>query len=247
MPRARMIKPEFWEDEKVAELSCWSRLTYIALWNFADDFGRVKGNPKWLLHRIFPYDDHSATDLQSWLDELERLDRISPYEVNNEKYYIIINFSKHQRVNNKSNWCYPCPPLDEDSLSSNVLVHEESHRSRVHKTKTKTKTKTNILCENLKSKTLLFDVFWELYPKIRRVGKSTAEKAFLKIKDIEKVMPSIICALEKQSKTEQWTNHNGKYIPHPSTWLNGRRWEDEVVADQCVSEYSVLQYLKKEE
>jgi hypothetical protein len=32
-------------------------------------------------------------------------------------------------------------------------------------------------------------------------------------------------ALQRQSA--QWQRDDGQFIPHPSTWLNGRRWEDE--------------------
>ena len=37
-------------------------------------------------------------------------------------------------------------------------------------------------------------------------------------------------AIEKQKGSEQWTKDNGQYIPHPSTWLNQSRWEDELPA-----------------
>ena len=39
MARNRMIKPEFWEDPKVALLSDKAKLLFIALWNFALLFG----------------------------------------------------------------------------------------------------------------------------------------------------------------------------------------------------------------
>ena len=68
-----------------------------------------------------------------------------------------------------------------------------------------------------------FEAFWKLYPK--KVNKSKAEKSWEKIPS--SVDPKIIFdALAIQKKTEQWENF--KYIPHPSTWLNQRRWEDEV-------------------
>jgi hypothetical protein len=35
-------------------------------------------------------------------------------------------------------------------------------------------------------------------------------------------------ALEKQKRSEQWQKDNGKFIPHAATWLNGKRWEDEL-------------------
>lgn len=41
-------------------------------------------------------------------------------------------------------------------------------------------------------------------------------------------------ALEIQKRSEQWQKAKGQYIPHASTWLNGRRWEDEVKPDRAV-------------
>jgi hypothetical protein len=34
--------------------------------------------------------------------------------------------------------------------------------------------------------------------------------------------------LERHKLGQQWQKDNGEYIPHASTWLNGRRWEDEI-------------------
>jgi hypothetical protein len=30
-------------------------------------------------------------------------------------------------------------------------------------------------------------------------------------------------------KSRQWTDEGGKYIPHPATWLNNHRWEDQPI------------------
>jgi hypothetical protein len=42
----------------------------------------------------------------------------------------------------------------------------------------------------------------------------------------------MVKAIEVQKKSEQWQRDNGQYIPHPSTWLNQRRWEDEMEVKQ---------------
>jgi hypothetical protein len=38
----------------------------------------------------------------------------------------------------------------------------------------------------------------------------------------------IVDGLRKQVVSTAWTKDNGQFVPHPSTWLNGKRWEDEV-------------------
>ena len=40
-------------------------------------------------------------------------------------------------------------------------------------------------------------------------------------------LPKVLKALKEQVKSEQWTKNAGQFIPLPSTWLNGARWEDE--------------------
>ena len=73
-----------------------------------------------------------------------------------------------------------------------------------------------------------FDAFWKTYPK--KVGKDAAEKVWarkVKADDVQAVMD----ALDKQRSSEQWNQDGGRFIPHPSTWLNQGRWKDEDVAD----------------
>ncbi len=69
-----------------------------------------------------------------------------------------------------------------------------------------------------------FDAFWLSYP--RKVSKPTALKAWSKLSPDADLQADIIGALEFQSQSEQWRRDDGRFIPHPATWLNGRRWED---------------------
>ena len=82
------------------------------------------------------------------------------------------------------------------------------------------------------NRSLNFDPFWEAYPK--KKGKATALKAWVKIEpEIERdgsLVGRIMGALNSQKATDDWRKEGGKYIPHPASWLNGRRWEDEMGA-----------------
>lgn len=70
-----------------------------------------------------------------------------------------------------------------------------------------------------------FEVFWKEYP--RKVGKQDARKAFASA--AKKVsLEKMLGALEKQKKAPQWVKDKGQFIPHPSTWLNQERWDDEM-------------------
>lgn len=69
-----------------------------------------------------------------------------------------------------------------------------------------------------------FDVFYEAYPK--KVGRLVAIKAFKSVK-AGAVLKSILAHIERRRNSDDWSKDGGKYIPHPASYLNGRRWEDE--------------------
>src|SRR5262245_1969082 len=72
-----------------------------------------------------------------------------------------------------------------------------------------------------------FDAFWAAYPK--KAGKPAARRAWntLKPKPDEPLVKSMLAALARHAASEQWKREGGRFIPHPATWLNQRRWEDE--------------------
>ena len=69
-----------------------------------------------------------------------------------------------------------------------------------------------------------FDLFWSVYP--RKIGKGAAELAWKKIRPDDTLQVRIVDAVKAQCKSEQWKRDGGQFIPHPATWLNGKRWED---------------------
>ena len=77
-----------------------------------------------------------------------------------------------------------------------------------------------------------FEEFWRAYP--RRVGKGAAERAYSKIKPDETLHRRILSAVLMAKQSFSWQKDNGQYIPNPATWLNQRRWEDELPEDPGV-------------
>jgi len=71
-----------------------------------------------------------------------------------------------------------------------------------------------------------FDRFWAIYP--RKVGKQNCRHIWNRLKPSAELVEQIVTAVQAYKRTEQWQGANGKYIPHPSTWLNQARWEDEI-------------------
>lgn len=71
-----------------------------------------------------------------------------------------------------------------------------------------------------------FADFWAAYP--RKVAKPNAEKAWAKLVK-ENALPdmdTLLAAVANQAEANDWARDNGRFCPHPATWLNARRWED---------------------
>lgn len=97
-----------------------------------------------------------------------------------------------------------------------------------NKTKTNTKTNTNTKDKikdtaSVSPEATPFDIFWNVYP--RKVGKDKARLAFYRVTvPLEKLLQ----ALEEQKCSYQWIQDDGAFIPNAETWLEQRRWEDEL-------------------
>lgn len=72
-----------------------------------------------------------------------------------------------------------------------------------------------------------FDKWWDKYP--RKVEKYKAATLFSKIIN-EVEFDTLIEATEKFAEAVK--DKEKKFIPHPTTWLNGRRWNDPIEAPQ---------------
>lgn len=78
--------------------------------------------------------------------------------------------------------------------------------------------------EVLDQKEMWFESFWEIYPKHQ--DKKKAKQKFLKACTNEKEYKAIMDGL--RNILPVWAKKDTKYIPMPTTWLNGERWNDEV-------------------
>ena len=75
----------------------------------------------------------------------------------------------------------------------------------------------------------MFNAFWVEYPKGKKKAKPVAAKAFDKeVKQNELVFDEVMDGLKRYKRTDDWQKERGKYIPLPATFINQRRWEDEI-------------------
>ena len=69
-----------------------------------------------------------------------------------------------------------------------------------------------------------FETFYSAYPK--KVKKADVEKWFIKHKPSDEEFKKIMQGLENYQTI--WKDKDKQFIPYPTTWLNGRQWEDEI-------------------
>lgn len=70
-----------------------------------------------------------------------------------------------------------------------------------------------------------FNTFWKEYP--RKTNKKNAKRTFLRIIN-EELYQTILADIRVRKNTKDWTKDKGKFVPHPTTYLNGERWNDQI-------------------
>ncbi|MCO8073036.1 hypothetical protein NI470_05955 [Acinetobacter lwoffii] len=98
MARARNIKPSFFINEDLVELSFETRLLFIGLWTLCDREGYLEDKPKKIKMAVFPADD---VNVDQMLDELQESGFLIRYVAANSKCIFLPTFKKHQNPHHK--------------------------------------------------------------------------------------------------------------------------------------------------
>ena len=114
MARARNIKPSFFQNEELGELSPLVRLAFIGMWTIADFKGCLEFRPKRLKVQLIPYDE---CDIEEIAINLDKSGFIRIYSVAGQRYIKIINFEKHQN-----------PHKNEREAGSEIPDYDEIYR-----------------------------------------------------------------------------------------------------------------------
>jgi hypothetical protein len=105
MARIRTIKPEFWTDGDIMDLTPYARLLFIGSWNFAlCDFGHVADDPRRLKMQVLPADDVDGNALVQEIVDKGRMVRIT---VDGRSFLHIKRFTDHQKTEKR--WTPRCP------------------------------------------------------------------------------------------------------------------------------------------
>jgi hypothetical protein len=239
MARARLLKIGFFENEDLAQLPDKARLLFAGLWLLADRAGRLEDRPLRIRGQVFPYE---MVDCDLLLEQLAGRGFIRRYVAGEHRIITIPKFLAHQNphvrepesklpaisqsLGSASASTGPAPgqhssgPAVTDPVTDPV-IDPESVKDRLSPSappRAKRSAKTG-------SDDPLFSKFWAAYP--RKEAKPKALKAWQQISPDTALLGKMLDALSWQSRQPKWTKDRGEFIPHPASWLNGRRWEDE--------------------
>lgn len=75
-----------------------------------------------------------------------------------------------------------------------------------------------------------FEVFYKAYPN--KKAKESALKMWKKRKEERPPIEDLLKIISLLKETDDWKTNGGQFIPYPATWLNGKRWEDEIKSEE---------------
>ena len=219
MARGRLISGCLSTSRKFAALALaagklgeFAQSLYPLIVVHCDDFGRMSGDAWSVKFQAHPTSARSVEDFNEALDAMERVVLIERYDAPDGSKCLAVNdFDAHQTgLHKRTQSKFPEPPGNSRKFPE--IPSEQKGREQKGTE------------QNKKGVSDGFAEFWNAYP--RKVAKPDALKAWAKLKPDPDLQAAILDALAIQARA--WTDK--KYIPHPATWLNGRRWEDEISA-----------------
>ena len=168
--------------------------------------------------------DLEITTVQLALQTFQKLKMI---EVWDDGTMFICNFMKHQQLD-KIERAREVSCLSSKKYREKIKLLGDGHVMPGDETDLDKDIDIDIDIDKKQNKIveLFFEKFWKVYPK--KQGKRVAYLKFKKINPSQGLFEKIMTGLEAQKKSQQWQKDEGQFIPLPSTWLNGERWNDEI-------------------
>lgn len=222
----RIIKESICTSDTIDGLSWFEEVLFYRLMVNVDDYGRFDARTPILKARLFPLKANvTEKTIEQALNRLVTVGLVRTYTVEDKPFLQLLTWERHQQIRNSKSK-YPGPEkadlksieINCNQLKSIAPVIQSNPNPNPNPNPTRATAD--------KSADTLFDQFWDAYPK--KVAKEPAKKAFLKHKPDQALLDKVLDALQRYKRTDQWTRDNGQFIPNPATWLNQRRWEDEI-------------------
>ena len=226
----RLLRESICTSESINQLSWFHEVFWYRLIVNVDDFGRLDARPAILKARLFPLKTLTNAQIVAALNAGRSAGMFDLYEVDGHPYLQIRNWEKYQTIRTRHSK-YPSPvkeSVTDDASTCKMMQTNEN--ICLSESNTNTNPKHNTSSAQAPDVDVRFARFWKAYPK--KVSKFAAEKSFKKINPDDSLLETMINAINTAKASAQWQKENGQFIPNPSTWLNQRRWEDEIEPSQ---------------
>ena len=228
----RILKESICTSENIDQLSAFQETVFYRLIVNCDDYGRMDARPKLLASLLFPLKEIRAAQIEDALRKLTSAELVTLYTVGGKPFLQMNTWNRHQRVRDskekypgpeKSDVAASCGELPQVAASCGESRPESNPIQSESKSESESESESKSACAEVVDG---FDLFWSAYP--RHTAKDAARKAFDKLNPSAELMTTILDAISRQKTSVQWTKDGGQFIPHPATWLNQHRWEDEL-------------------
>ncbi len=129
--RIRTIKPEFWINEELSEISAEASLLAIGLLNYVDDEGYFNANNLLVKSAIFPLRKLSKS-IEFLLQELQKINYLVLHNGTDGKIYgEVVNFTKHQVIQRpKVSKIKELIQVNDASMINHIQVNDASMQER---------------------------------------------------------------------------------------------------------------------
>ena len=225
VPRIRTLKPEHKTHRKVGPLTDRQYRLWIGMITEADDEGRLIAEPLQLRAMIFAY--HPAVTARHVIDDLAFLsDRglIRLYSIGDTGYADFPSWRDHQVIDRRQ--VSKLPPYQDSTTTreDSTIDRRSIEADQGSRIKDQGRDQGSRIKERLPAPSPDgFGAFWLDYP--RKEDRQEAQKAYSKaVKTVapEVLLKGLALHLPELLRRER------KFVPLAATWLNKRRWEDEV-------------------
>lgn len=231
----RILKESVCYSDNVNTLSLFQENMFFRLIVNCDDYGRMDARPAVVKAKLYPLKDYRLDQIEDALQALSSAELVILYKVDGKPFLQMRTWDKHQTIRAKKSK-YPSPQ-DGEITSESICKQMQADECKCSRNPIQSESESE---SNPNDCAAAFERFWAAYP--RHTNKRQAVKAFEKLKPDEAMLGVMLAAIEKQKNSQQWTKDGGQFIPHPATWLNGCRWEDEMPNGNAGKQVTAQQY-----
>ena len=224
----RIIKDSISKSETISGLTDFQFRLWVHLITYVDDYGRGDARPAIIKGACFPFRDRMTNkDIEKGLADLAGAGCVVLYKVDGKPFLCFPNWEQHQRVRQKVSKCPSPDECDDEQHDAASCGELPQNAARIQNPESRIRIQNPESENNARED---FEKFWSAYP--RKAGSK--QKAFESFKKAGVSLEILLAAIESQKQSAQWCKDDGQFIPHPTTWLNGKRWEDQLPVDNKI-------------